>query len=102
MLNCLVAPYGSNRPMADFFRKLQTIAYRSSPPALVNGREWTQVEIVSCWSDSKNFSAPLVPNQPQKCYVIDSFSLVLRHRPRFYPAFGSNWTQVFRDQIAML
>jgi hypothetical protein len=31
----------------------------------------------------------LVPNQPQKRYVIDSLSLVLRLRPRFYPVFGT-------------
>ena len=36
----------------------------------------------------------LVPKQPQKHYLIDSLSLALRLRSRFYPVFGSNWTQI--------
>jgi len=31
---------------------------------------------------------PLVPKQPSKCYLIDSLSLALRQRSRFYPVFG--------------
>jgi hypothetical protein len=42
---------------------------------------------------------PLVPKQQRKCYLIDSLSLALRHRLRFYAVFGhlsdSNLTQVF-------
>jgi hypothetical protein len=32
---------------------------------------------------------PLVPKQPRKCYLIDSLSLALRHRRRFYTVFGT-------------
>jgi hypothetical protein len=32
---------------------------------------------------------PLVPKQPRKHYLIDSLSLALRHRPRFYTVFGT-------------
>ena len=37
---------------------------------------------------------PLVPKQQPITYIVDSLSLVLRLRPRFYPVFGSEWTQV--------
>jgi hypothetical protein len=36
---------------------------------------------------------PLVPKQQPITYIVDSLSLVLRLRPRFYPVFGSEWTQ---------
>ena len=36
----------------------------------------------------------MVPKQQPITYIIDSLSLVLRLRPRFYPAFGSEWTQI--------
>ena len=36
----------------------------------------------------------LVPKQQPITYIVDSLSLVLRPRPRFYPVFGSEWTQV--------
>jgi hypothetical protein len=45
------------------------------------------------WISLKISEARLVPKQPQKHYLIDSLSSVLRHRPRFYPVFGSDWTQ---------
>ena len=36
----------------------------------------------------------MVPKQLPIAYIVDSLSLVLRLRPRFYPVFGSEWTQV--------
>ena len=45
-----------------------------------------------CIQDSRAFSQGffrLVPKQQRKCYLIDSLSLALRHRPRFYTVFGT-------------
>ena len=43
------------------------------------------------WSEREdlNLRTPLVPKQPRKCYLIDSLSLALRHRPPFYTVFGT-------------
>jgi hypothetical protein len=35
-----------------------------------------------------------VTNDCDRTYVVDSLSSVLRPRPRFYPVFGSEWTQI--------
>ena len=42
------------------------------------------------WAKSGHAEAfdTLVAKQPRKCYLIDSLSLALRHRPSFYPVFG--------------
>ena len=37
---------------------------------------------------------PLVPKQQPITYIVDSLSLVLRPRPRFYPVLGSERTQI--------
>ena len=53
---------------------------------------WTQIDSscnVSCWRDWKTSVRYSVPKQPRKCYLIDSLSLALRHRPRFYAVFGT-------------
>ena len=63
--------------------------YQSDPHALVIGTQIDSSCNVSCWRDWKTSVRYLVPKQPPKCYLIDSLSLALRHRPRFYPVFGS-------------
>jgi len=56
----------------------------------VNGLELTQF----AYRLLKSRTRRLVPKQQRKHYLIDSLSLVLRHRPRFYAVFGGYLTQI--------
>src|SRR5208337_1790045 len=49
----------------------------------VGGSVWLPVRRLLLWRKT-SISNPLVPKQPRKCYLIDSLSLALRHKPRFY------------------
>src|SRR5689334_7917859 len=50
-----------------------------------------------CWtfrSQTEDLNSPLVPNKLNLNYVVDSFSLSLRHRASFDAGFAGDWTQV--------